>query len=146
MVQSRVFVKPEDALQISIIEYMAWKYPGILVIHVPNGGSRNIIEATKLKRMGVKAGMPDIFIPLPKIDKKAVIDPSCASLEELNYMYENPLKGCFFNGFFCELKAGKNKPTKIQKDMMQKLIDLGYYCCVCYSLDEYIKEWEAYVK
>lgn len=34
--------------------------------HVPNGGYRNPIEAVKFKRMGVKAGVPDICIPLAR--------------------------------------------------------------------------------
>jgi hypothetical protein len=42
---------------------------GIFWIHSPNGGSRNMIEAKKLKRMGVKAGVSDfiIFDPPPKV-------------------------------------------------------------------------------
>ena len=41
---------------------------GLLWCHVPNGGHRNIITATKLKAQGVKAGVPDIliFTPPPK--------------------------------------------------------------------------------
>lgn len=31
-----------------------------------NGGSRNIIEAKKMKKMGVSPGFPDIEIPLPR--------------------------------------------------------------------------------
>ena len=32
---------------------------------IPNGGLRNIIVAKKLKAEGVRAGTPDIFIPVP---------------------------------------------------------------------------------
>lgn len=107
-------MKPEDSLQITIADWLRVKYPDLLWWHTPNGGSRNKIEAVKLKRLGVTPGVPDIFIPSSN------------------------------HGFFCELKAGKNKPTQTQTEMMQKLNDLGYYCCVCYSLDEFIKEWENY--
>lgn len=31
-----------------------------------NGGSRHVIEAKKLKRMGISAGFPDIEIPYPR--------------------------------------------------------------------------------
>jgi hypothetical protein len=34
--------------------------------HIPNGGRRNLIEAMKFKRMGVKAGIPDICIPVAR--------------------------------------------------------------------------------
>ena len=37
----------------------------ILYYHCPNGGKRNYVEACKLKAMGVKAGVPDICIPIP---------------------------------------------------------------------------------
>ena len=42
---------------------------GIFWIHAPNGGSRNVIEAKKLKRMGVMAGVCDfiIFDPPPLV-------------------------------------------------------------------------------
>jgi hypothetical protein len=33
-----------------------------LVYHVPNGGSRNIIEAKNLKRLGVMAGVADLVV------------------------------------------------------------------------------------
>jgi|HubBroStandDraft_4_1064222.scaffolds.fasta_scaffold01218_17 hypothetical protein len=38
----------------------------ILFFHVPNGGSRNPIEGAKFKRMGVKAGIPDVVIPIAR--------------------------------------------------------------------------------
>lgn len=37
-----------------------------LMYHVPNGGSRNKIEAANLKRQGVKAGVPDVCLPVPR--------------------------------------------------------------------------------
>ena len=33
-----------------------------LLYHVPNGGSRNQLEAANLKRQGVKAGVPDLVL------------------------------------------------------------------------------------
>ena len=42
------------------------KYPELRWMHhIPNGGSRNMIEARHLKEQGVKAGVPDIFLPSP---------------------------------------------------------------------------------
>ena len=35
-----------------------------LLFAVPNGGQRNLITAVKLKREGVKRGVPDIMFPL----------------------------------------------------------------------------------
>jgi VRR-NUC domain len=38
---------------------------GIRFYAIPNGGLRSYTEAVKLKRGGVKAGVPDICIPMP---------------------------------------------------------------------------------
>lgn len=38
----------------------------IIFYHVPNGGYRDYLEAVKFKRMGVKAGVPDICIPIAR--------------------------------------------------------------------------------
>jgi hypothetical protein len=38
----------------------------ILFYHVPNGGFRKHHEALKFKAMGVKAGVPDLCIPIPR--------------------------------------------------------------------------------
>src|SRR5690348_2099081 len=43
---------------------VAWlKRMGIPHHHSPNGGSRDIREASKFKRLGVSPGFPDLFIP-----------------------------------------------------------------------------------
>ena len=54
----------EAALQTSIVAWLRlcvspWTF------HCPNGGFRNKIEAGRLKAQGVKAGIPDIGVPLP---------------------------------------------------------------------------------
>lgn len=46
--------------------YSRGKYPALdLLFHIPNGGSRNLIEAAHLKAQGVKPGVPDICLPVP---------------------------------------------------------------------------------
>lgn len=43
------------------------KYPALrLLFAVPNGGMRNKIVASKLKAEGVKAGVPDYVLPVPR--------------------------------------------------------------------------------
>ena len=47
--------------------YIAIRHPELnLLYHVPNGGSRNEIEAANLKRQGVKAGVPDLALPVAR--------------------------------------------------------------------------------
>ena len=37
-----------------------------LLYHIPNGGSRNRLEAVHLKQQGVRSGVPDICLPVPR--------------------------------------------------------------------------------
>lgn len=58
----------EDGHQISLFMWCALnasKYPELKWLHhIPNGGSRHIAEAGKLKAMGVKAGVSDLHLPV----------------------------------------------------------------------------------
>lgn len=83
------------------------KYPELkLLYHVPNGGSRHPAEAANLKAQGVKAGVPDICLPVPR--------------------------GAF-HGLFIEMKYGKNKLTVDQKWWLMALSHQGYATAVCYT-------------
>jgi len=43
------------------------RYPELrLLFAIPNGGLRNKVVAAKLKAEGVKPGVPDIFLPVPR--------------------------------------------------------------------------------
>ena len=43
------------------------KHPELrLLFHIPNGGSRNQIEARHLKEQGVKPGVPDLCLPVAR--------------------------------------------------------------------------------
>lgn len=83
-----------------------------MAFHIPNGGTRNKAEAGKLKAMGVKAGVPDIFLPVPR----------------------GP-----YHGLFVELKrpADRGKSVGIvseaQMEWLRRLQDQGYYVAVCYG-------------
>jgi hypothetical protein len=51
----------EDQLQIAVANYLAVVLPqSVFWFHPPNGGSRNAREGAKLKKMGTKAGVPDL--------------------------------------------------------------------------------------
>lgn len=52
----------EDTIQKTVAQHLALRSrPDIYWFHTPNGGSRNLLEAVKLKAMGVKPGVPDLF-------------------------------------------------------------------------------------
>jgi len=104
----------EDDFQKSVAAYLDAKMA--LWFHSPNGGSRNVVEATKLKKMGVKSGIPDCLVM-------------------------NRRKN--YNGLALELKVGYNKPSANQIEYMQRLENEGWLCAVSWSLDECIAliEW-----
>lgn len=76
---------------------------------IPNGGSRNKIEAVNLKRQGVKKGVSDLFLPLSRGK---------------------------YHGLFIEMKVGRNKPSVEQKDFLEYVNKSGYLGVVCYGFDE----------
>ena len=88
------------------------------LFHIPNGGSRNIIEATKLKKMGVKAGVPDLQLIVPNGE---------------------------VHGLWVELKAQKGKLQPSQQIMIQRVEAQGYMCKVCFGADEAISEIKKYL-
>lgn len=76
---------------------------------IPNGGLRHKATAAKLKAEGVKAGVPDIFLPWPA-------------------------KG--YCGLFIELKSGRNKATPDQLNYLKWLTAAGYKALVANGFDE----------
>ena len=102
----------ESTEQIKVINYCELKgFPYDLIFHIPNGGSRNVIEASNLKKQGVKAGVPDLFLPVPN--------------------------GGFF-GLFIEMKSTRKeaKASEAQNKWIKKLTDQGYKCAICRGFDE----------
>lgn len=89
---------------------MTGNYPELaLMFHIPNGGSRNKIEATHLKAQGVKAGVPDICLPVPRGK---------------------------YHGLYIELKYGKNKPTAAQLCWLGNLEMQGYAVAICWGWEK----------
>jgi hypothetical protein len=57
----------EHEEQCLFVQWMEAQFPKIRFFAVPNGGQRNIITATKLKREGVRSGVPDVYVPKWKL-------------------------------------------------------------------------------
>ena len=57
----------EDTEQMCLFRWadaQSGKYPELsLMYHIPNGGKRGKAEAGRFRAMGVKSGVPDIFLP-----------------------------------------------------------------------------------
>nr|WP_297167535.1 VRR-NUC domain-containing protein [uncultured Dysgonomonas sp.] len=61
--------KPEERMQIKFFNQVPLFFPKLpdkLLFAVPNGGSRNIVEAKNLKAQGVKSGVSDVILLIPK--------------------------------------------------------------------------------
>lgn len=109
----------EQEIVINWCEYNSPRHPELkLIYHVPNGGSRNQLEAVNLKRQGVKAGVPDLNLPVA-------------------------LNG--FHGLYIEMKFGKNKTTEKQNWWLEQLEKQGYKTAVCYGADEAIDTIKEYL-
>jgi hypothetical protein len=90
--------------------YSNIKYPELsLMYHIPNGGKRNVREAARLKKEGVKSGIPDICLPVAR---------------------------GIYHGLYIELKAGKGKASDNQKDWIDRLTNQGYKAEVCIGWEQ----------
>ncbi len=113
----------EHQEQCMFFEELAIRYPEVRKVSfaVPNGGKRDKGVARKLKKEGVTAGVPDIFIDWP--NKK-------------------------YHGLRIELKrvrAAKPKTEPNQKIWIANLNKKGYYACVAYGAEEAIKIVKEYL-
>ena len=120
----------EHRLQVSCVKWFRLQYQQYskLLWAIPNGGHRNVITAQRLKDEGVTAGVPDLFLAMPK---DVWTGPNQSTL--------------LFCGLFIELKIRPNKPTKEQQKMMQRLIGQKYKCVVVHTLDEFMIQIQTYI-
>lgn len=112
----------EEVEQIALFQwarYAEQQFPELALLHhIPNGGKRSKSEAARFKAAGVKAGVPDIELPVAR--------------------------GGYF-GLHIELKAGKNKTTVKQDEWLQALREQGRFCAVCYGWTEAMHTICAYL-
>jgi len=102
----------EDMMQAALISWSETpealtKYPMLRwLFAVPNGGKRSLKTASLLKQTGVKPGVPDLMLLYPRGGH---------------------------NGLIIEMKYGRNKPSKEQKEFMEHHVELDYRCVVCWT-------------
>lgn len=73
---------------------------------VPNGGKRGIVTASKLRAEGVRAGVPDVCVPLAR---------------------------AFCNALYVEMKVGDNTVQEEQAQFHRALRTTGNAVAVCWS-------------
>ncbi|NBI18498.1 VRR-NUC domain-containing protein [Neglecta sp. X4] len=86
--------------------YQSGRFPELaLLYHVPNGGSRKKAEAGRFRAEGVKAGVPDLCLPVARGG---------------------------FHGLYIELKRQKgSKTSDDQKRWLSELEKQGYFTALC---------------
>jgi hypothetical protein len=112
----------EDSLQIACATYLRAQYPNVVWFHSPNGGSRNAIEAAKLKQMGVRPGVSDIIILEPR---------------ELH-----GIKPC---GLIIELKAKGGKLQDTQASFIMDVQARGFMAAVVWNFDAFKELIDEYL-
>ncbi len=97
--------------QISLIKWsqqpsIRHQYPELaLLFHIPNERSDKI-QAVILKRMGVKRGVPDLFLPVPSGE---------------------------YHGLFIEMKKSGGRSSNDQLYWLEHLKSNGYAATVCHG-------------
>lgn len=89
-----------------------------LMYHVPNGGYRTTREAMILKGQGVRAGVPDICLPVARHG---------------------------YHGLYIEMKSAKGKVSPAQREWLKNLNDQGYKAVVCYGREEAVQTLTDYM-
>ncbi len=111
----------EEKLQIECVKWFDYQYPQYrsLLFHIPNGGKRSPSEAARFKRMGVRAGVSDLFLSVPNRD---------------------------FHGMFIEMKSEKGKVTESQDAFLMAVHVNGYYVAIVNDFDTFKSVIETYLK
>lgn len=109
----------EDAIQQTVMDFIRTN-PMLskCAIHIPNEGKRTRFYGNRLKKMGMRPGVADLFIALPRNG---------------------------YHGAWIELKSEKGVLSEEQRLFLEDMAELHYYTSVCYSIDEAIEEISAYV-
>ena len=113
--------KIEREYQMQLVEHIKIRYPNVLMFAIPNdgiAGSKGAIYGMIRKKMGVVAGVPDLFLAHPgKNDKR---------------------------GLFIEMKREGGKVSQAQKEVHHYLKQY-YDVKVCYNYEEAIAAVDCYM-
>jgi len=117
-------VDREGLEQAALIKELELCLPAVaaLIYHVPNGGLRHKLVAIKLKGQGVKAGVPDLVLPMAR--------------------------GGYF-GLYLEFKATAPNDAAVsasQHAWIRRLNDQGYLAIVCRGHFDAMEQIRAYLR
>lgn len=116
-------VPTEHAEQRALMQWAeieAGRHPELaLLFAIPNGGHRIPAVAVRLKAEGVKAGVPDLFLPVARQE-------------------------C--HGLWIEMKAKDGRVSPKQGEWMERLEEQGYRVAVAFSAEEAMQILKDYLK
>ena len=108
--------------QVAVFKWAALnekKWPELAVLYaIPNAAKRSPRLGAYMKAEGLRAGVPDIHLPVPRGT---------------------------YAGLFVEMKAGKSKPTPSQNEWHERLRVLGHRVEVCYGWPSAVNVIEKYL-
>jgi len=113
--------KTEENEQTALFEYAVWQREPewSLLFSIPNGGYRKLKTGIRLKKTGLKAGIPDMMLPVGR-------------------------KG--YLGLFIEMKSERGVVQKNQKEWHELLRAQGYEVEVCRGCDQAIQTIQNYLR
>lgn len=114
----------EGKEQASLLLEVQLRMPEVfaLIYHVPNGGHRHIKVAADLKKQGVRAGIPDLVLPMAR--------------------------GGYF-GLYIEFKATPPNAAPVsaeQQARLRALNEQGYLAIVCRGHFDAMEQLRAYLR
>lgn len=117
-------VPSESEEQQALFEWadrLVFKYPELTLLHhIPNEGKRSEFYGAKLKKEGMKQGVPDIHLPVARGE---------------------------YNSLYIELKRTEGSVTTEAQKTWQKLLrKYGNAAYICYGWEEAAKCIEEYLK
>lgn len=119
MQKEKVRRKPrhiESDIQQACVEWFRLTYPQYIILSIPNGGSRNALEAANLKKEGALAGASDLLVIA-----------MCSVL-------------------FIEMKRKGGKQQESQIRFQKNIERLGHEYKICHSKQEFQMTIERWLK
>lgn len=105
----------EETLHKAVAQHARWHLArDVFWFHPPNGGARSLVGAVNLKRMGTKAGVPDlVFVRHGRV-------------------------------YFMELKAPKGRVSEAQNNAHAEISRSGAPIAICRNLDDVLAYWRRW--
>ena len=110
----------EQATLFSWAQMRTYWYPELnLMFHIPNGGKRSKAEAGRFRAEGVKSGVPDLCLPVPRGR---------------------------YHGLYIEMKTESGHTTAVQEWWGERLQAQGYAWRVCHGWQAAVALLEWYLQ